>query len=228
MAKERSHSAIRRTPSRSPSCRTAPLPLLAPRTRHDALGKDETERAPSSVVPIPYKLPLYSTKISTIPDGDPAIGGIDVQLVPDPGGGMALGVALAADIASASASICGRLIVSCRSSRLGSFARASPLRGRPRLRRFGFAAFGFGAGFSRASIPPSHPARCARQDIHRQSASHADGWPSRQTRKRPAKTSPRSEAGRHRSSRTAGIACRQPQDARSGRASSECRTPPWL
>ena len=34
---------------------------------------------------------------------------------------------------------------------LGSFARASPLRGRPRLRRFGFAAFGFGAGFSRAS-----------------------------------------------------------------------------
>ena len=33
--------------------------------------------------------------------------------------------------------------------------------------------------------------------------------------KRPAKTSPRSEAGRHRSSRTAGIACRQPQDARS-------------
>ena len=60
---------------------------------------------------------------------------------------MALGVALAADIAGPrprSASICGRLIVSCRSSRLGSFARASPLRGRPRLRRFGFAAFGFG------------------------------------------------------------------------------------
>ena len=48
---------------------------------------------------------------------------------------MALGVALAADIAGPrrSASICGRLIVSCRSSRLGSFARASPLRGRPRL-----------------------------------------------------------------------------------------------
>ena len=44
-----------------------------------------------------------------------------------------------------SASICGRLIVSCRSSRLGSFACSSPLRGRPRLRRrFGFAAFGFG------------------------------------------------------------------------------------
>ena len=80
---------------------------------------------------------------------------------------------------------------------------------------------------------PSHPARCAPPDGHpssAQSASHADGWPdrSRQTRKRPAKTSPRSEAGRHRSSRTAAIACRQPQDARSGRASSERRTRPWL
>ena len=32
-------------------------------------------------------------------DGDPAIGRVDVQLVPDPGGGMALGVALGADIA---------------------------------------------------------------------------------------------------------------------------------
>ena len=76
---------------------------------------------------------------------------------------------------------------------------------------------------------PSHPARWLHQmAIHVQSASHADGWPdgSRQTRKRPAKTSPRSEAGRHRSSRTAGIACRQPQDARSGRASSERRTRP--
>ena len=76
----------------------------------------------------------------------------------------------------------------------------------------------------RRRIPP----RCAPPDGHpssAQSTSHADGWPdrSRQTRKRPAKTSPRSEAGRHRSSRTAGIACRQPQDARSGRASSECR-----
>ena len=79
---------------------------------------------------------------------------------------------------------------------------------------------------SPAPRSPSHPARCARQDGHPssgQSTSHADGSPdgSRQTRKRPAKTSPRSEAGRHRSSRTAAIACRQPQDARSGRASSE-------
>ena len=60
-----------------------------------------------------------------------------------------------------SASICGRLIVSCRSSRLGSFARASPLRGRPRLRRFGFAAFGFGAGFSRASIAVASREMCS-------------------------------------------------------------------
>ena len=77
---------------------------------------------------------------------------------------MALGVALAADIAGPrqrSASICGRLIVSCRSSRLGSFARASPLRGRPRLRRFGFAAFGFGAGFSRASIAVASREMCS-------------------------------------------------------------------
>ena len=60
-----------------------------------------------------------------------------------------------------SASICGRLIVSCRSSRLGSFARASPLRGRPRLRRFGFAAFGFGAAFSRASIAVASREMCS-------------------------------------------------------------------
>ena len=61
-----------------------------------------------------------------------------------------------------SASICGRLIVSCRSSRLGSFACSSPLRGRPRLRRrFGFAAFGFGDGFSRASIAVASREMCS-------------------------------------------------------------------
>ena len=60
----------------------------------------------------------------------------------------------------------GRLIVSCRSSRLGSFARASPLRGRPRLRRFGFAAFGFGPPISRASIAVGIPRD--RQDGHLQ------------------------------------------------------------
>ena len=40
-------------------------------------------------------------------------------------------------------------------SRLGPFARqkASPLRGRPRLRRFGFAAFGFGAAFCVGPAP---------------------------------------------------------------------------
>ena len=81
-----------------------------------------------------------------------------------------------------------------------------------------------------AGSSPSHPARCARQDGVRAISVSCRRSPdgSRQTRKRPAKTSPRSEAGRHRSSRTAAIACRQPQDARSGRASSECRTPPWL
>ena len=56
-------------------------------------------------------------------------------------------VGVALDIAGGrSASICGRL-----SSQ--TFQCSSPLRGRPRLRRrFGFAAFGFGAAFSRASI----------------------------------------------------------------------------
>ena len=132
-----------------------------------------------------------------------------------------------------SASICGRLIVSCRSSRLGSFACSSPLRGRPplapplRLRCL---------RLRRRLLPRFNRRRIPRDVLHQmaipssaQSASHADGSPdrSRQTRKRPAKTSPRSEAGRHRSSRTAGIACRQPQDARSGRASSERRTRPW-
>ena len=78
---------------------------------------------------------------------------------------MALGVALLVPTSQAlgrSASICGRLIVSCRSSRLGSFACSSPLRGRPRLRRrFGFAAFGFGAGFSRASIAVASREMCS-------------------------------------------------------------------
>ena len=67
-------------------------------------------------------------------------------------------------------------------------------------------AFGFGAGFSRASIAVASREMCSTSyPSSAQSASHADGWPdgSRQTRKRPAKTSPRSEAGRHRSSRTA-------------------------
>ena len=58
-----------------------------------------------------------------------------------------------------SSSICGSVIVSCRSSRLGSVARSSPLRGRPRLRAFfGFAAFG--AGFSRAAIAVASREMC--------------------------------------------------------------------
>ena len=76
-----------------------------------------------------------------------------------------LGVALGADIAGPRqvrhASAEGSSSVE-RSSRLGSFARASPLRGRPRLRRrFGFAAFGFGAGFSRASIAVASREMCS-------------------------------------------------------------------
>ena len=97
-------------------------------------------------------------------DGDPAIGGIDVQLVPDPGGGMALALRLAptSQALGSSASICGRLIVSCRSSRIGSIACSSHLRGRPRLRRrFGFAAFSFGAAFSRASIAVASREMCS-------------------------------------------------------------------
>ena len=135
-----------------------------------------------------------------------------------------------------SASICGRLIVSCRSSRLERPSPdASPLRGRMplaplrlrclRLRRRLLPRF------NRRRIPRDVLQADAPSDRPRNQSSHADGWPdgSRQTRKRPAKTSPRSEAGRHRSSRTAGKACRQHlKNARSGRASSERRTRPWL
>ena len=169
-------------------------------------------------------------------DGDPAIGGIDVQLVPDPGGGMALGVALGADIAGP------RQV----RQHLRKVHRQLPFQPAWLLRLLLSlagpppACAAASASLPSASAPaspaprsPSHPARCAPPDGHpssAQSASHADGSQdgSRQTRKRPAKTSPRSEAGRHRSSRTAAIACRQPQDARSGRASSERRTRPWL
>ena len=181
----------------------------------------------------------FSTLNNNATDGDPAIGRVDVQLVPDPGGGMALGVALGADIAGP------RQV----RQHLRKAHRQLPFQPAWLLRLLlslaGPPCAAASASLPSASLPsasapaspalqsPSHPARCAPPDGHpssAQSASHADGWPdrSRQTRKRPAKTSPRSEAGRHRSSRTAGIACRQPQDARSGRASSERRTRPWL
>ena len=136
-----------------------------------------------------------------------------LRLLPGPSAGLP---------ASAEGSSC-----SCRSSRLGSFARASPLRGPPlaplrlrclRLRRRLLTSI---AVASREM--DGHPSSAAISVSCRRLARRLS-----QTRKRPAKTSPRSEAGRHRSSRTAGKACRQPQDARSGRASSECRTPPWL
>ena len=94
-----------------------------------------------------------------------------------------------------------KLIVSCRPAGLAPSPAPLPCGAAP-------ACAAASASLPSASADRSHPARCARQDGHpssAQSASHADGWPdrSRQTRKRPAKTSPRSEAGRHRSSRTA-------------------------
>ena len=129
-----------------------------------------------------------------------------------------------------SASICGRLIVSCRSSRLRLLRRRarheallSLCVAAPACAAAASAstAFGFGAaGPAPAPRSPSHPARCARlkygHPSSAQSASHADGSPdgSRQTRKRPAKTSPRSDSRPCTApARTAAIACRQPQDS---------------
>ena len=149
----------------------------------------------------------------------------------DPGGGMALGVALlpTSQALGRSASICGRLIVSCRSSRLGSFAW--PLRGRPRLRRrFGFAAFGLMAPASPALQCRRIPANVLHQmAIHRpRNQRLMDGSQdgSRQTRKRPAKTSPRSEAGpplQPHSRRSLPSTSRRSITRR-----SERRTRPWL
>ena len=94
------------------------------------------------------------------------------------------------------------------SSRLGSFAcrGAAPACAAASAT---IAAFGFGAAFSRASCRGSRG--CAPPDGHpsKSISVSPDGWPDRSRhRKRPAfaSTSPRSEAGRHRSSRTAGIA----------------------
>ena len=141
---------------------------------------------------------------------------------------MALGVALGADIAGPrrSASICGRLIVSCRSSRLGSFARASPLRGRPRLRRrFGFAAFG--AGFSRASIAVASREMCSTRwpSIVRAISAHADGWPdgSRRVRENVASLGSRPPPLQPHSRQPAVNLKTLDQGA-----SSERRTRPWL
>ena len=110
---------------------------------------------------------------------------------------------------------CGRLIVSCRSSRLGSFARASPLRGRPRLRRFGFAAFGFGAAFSRASIAVASREMCSTRwpSIVRAISVSCRRFARRlSARKRPATTAPLQPHSRH--------SCRQPQDALARRNSN--------
>ena len=129
-----------------------------------------------------------------------------------------------------SASICGsahRQLPFAAGSAPGSPA-TSPLRGRPRLRRFGFAVPSASCG---RLLPPPRSAgrmanaRCARQDraIHRprQSTSHGRRLARRRdrhhSRPRPAENvaSPSASRCRHRSSRTAAIACRQPQDARS-------------
>ena len=93
--------------------------------------------------------------------GDPPVSTCSLYPIQEVVWPLALRLLPTSQALGRSASICGRLIVSCRSSRLGSFARASPLRGRPRLRRFGFAAFGFGAAFSRASIAVASREMCS-------------------------------------------------------------------
>ena len=165
--------------------------------------------------------------------GSSAIGRVDVQLVPDPGGGTywqipwTLRLVPTSQALGRSASICGRRASSFQlpsSSRLGSFACASPLQAGAAMqvslrRRFGFAAFGFGAGilprFNRRRIP--RDCGSTRWPIHRsaQSASHADGWPGplssanseffgprkRRLARKPAGTAPAAQPS---------IACRQP------------------
>ena len=144
-----------------------------------------------------------------------------------------LGVALGADIAGPRP-VCQhlrrRLIVSCRSSRLGSFARASPLRGRLPLATLRTSLPSASAPPSPAPRSPSHPTRCAPPDGHpssdaisiscrrlarplsansekaRENVASLGSRPARAPAAQPAKPD------------------RQPQDA-SGRASSECRTP---
>ena len=151
-------------------------------------------------------------------DGDPAIGRVDVQLVADPGDPLAHGVALAADIA-------GPRQAGPPASAEGSSSVAVPDGSAPSPAPLPCGAVPAcavpsslpspSAEASPAPRSPSHPARWAPPDSHpssAQSASYADGSQdgSRRTRKRPAKTSPPSEADRRRSSRKAGGACRQP------------------
>ena len=111
---------------------------------------------------------------------------------------------------------------------LAPSARASPLRGR--LDAAASASLNLydlmDAGFSRASIAVASREMCSIQLGHpssAQSASHADGWPDRSRSKLgkgPLKTSPRSRSRRGGPLQPllSGIACRQPQDARSGSA----------
>ena len=98
-------------------------------------------------------------------DGDPAVGRVDVQLVADPGGPVGpwrcAWYPHRRTSAGPPASAAGSSSVAVPDGS-GSFDRSSPLRGRPRLRRsFGSSAFGFAAGFSRASIAVASREMCS-------------------------------------------------------------------
>ena len=173
-------------------------------------------------------------------DGDPAIGRVDVQLVPDPGGGdggawpLRLKPTAQAKLGR-SASICGEAHRQLPFQPAWLLMSLSACGACPRLRRRLQAAF--------ASAPPS---RLNRTSIHRRemcstrcrrrSVSGGRRLEPRRLSgklgKGPGKPSPRSEAGleRHRSSRlTAAIACRQPaRRSISAARRRNARTPPSL
>ena len=118
-------------------------------------------------------------------DGDPAIGGIDVHLVPDPGGGMALGVALGADIAGPR-QVCQHLR---KAHRQLPFQAAQAPTAAPAC-----DASASLPSLRRRLLPRFNRRRiemCSTRPSIVRAASHADGSQdgSRQTRKRPAKTS---------------------------------------
>ena len=178
-------------------------------------------------------------------DGDPAIGRVDgAACTPIQRGGMGPWRSSSTwpDIAGprqVRQHLRQSLIVSCRSSRLGSFACSSgPCGGiAPACaRRFGFAAFGcrrrllprFGIAVASREMCSTRWPSIVRAISVSCSPAGPDG--SRQTRKRLARTSPRSEAvpaplqphSRH-------SLPYQPADARSRPSrSSERRTRPWL
>ena len=131
-----------------------------------------------------------------------------------------------------SSNISGSVIVRCLSRRVGSLGRSSPLRGRPCWRLGRAALCAFGTGFSRPVTAVASREICPTRWSFRVRAISAScrrlasalSAPGRQSRVR---TSPHSAVGKRRSSRTADRASGQPAAARSGRALSGCRTPPW-